>query len=257
MLQPVIAAQLFTLRKFTQTPEGFAETLRKVKAIGYNAVQVSGIGPMEPEFVKQTADQLGITICATHIGFDRLKTDFDQVVHQHKLWDCKYVGIGSMPDSYRNDREGYVRFAREASEYGKELAKHGLVLIYHNHNFEFKKFGDSTGMEILFKESDPEAFQFELDTYWVQSGASDPVAWIKKVRGRMDVVHFKDMALGDHCEQIMAEVGEGNLNWKDIIRVCEEIGVKWCAVEQDVCRRDPFESLAISKKNLEHFGCKF
>ncbi|MDF2537627.1 MAG: xylose isomerase [Herbinix sp.] len=257
MKEPIIAVQLYTLREFTRTPEDLKKTFQKVKEMGYNAVQVSAIGPMEPQFVKETADEAGLTICATHIGFDRLQNDIDSVISQHKLWDCKYVGIGSMPDSYRTSREGYVQFAKEASEYGKKLAEHGLTLIYHNHNFEFRKFGDKTGIEILFEESDPAAFQFEIDTYWVQSGGADPIEWIKKVQGRMDVVHYKDMAISDNNQQIMAEVGEGNLNWKGILTACNEIGATWCAVEQDVCQRDPFESLQISRNNLAAMGCRF
>jgi sugar phosphate isomerase/epimerase len=72
----------------------------------------------------------------------------------------------------------------------------------------------------------------------------------------MDVVHFKDMAVQvrDGRVQIMTEVGEGNLNWKGIIKACAETGVKWAAVEQDICQRDPFESLAISRRNLKEMG---
>lgn len=257
MKEPVIAVQLYTLRDFTKTPEDLKNTFRRVKSMGYNAVQVSGIGPMDPQIVKDAADNEDLTICATHIGFDRLQSDLNNVISQHKLWNCRYVGIGSMPESYRADREGYQRFAREASEYGRLLAKEGLTLIYHNHNFEFRKYGKETGMDLLLEESDPAALQFELDTYWVQSGGADPIQWIKKVKGRMEVVHFKDMALNDQNQQIMAEVGEGNLNWKDIISACREIGTIWCAVEQDICQRDPFESLKISRDNLAAMGCIF
>lgn len=257
MSEARIAVQLYTLREYTKTPQGLQESFQKIKEMGYHAVQVSGIGPMEPQVVKDAADEYGLTICATHIGFDRLSKDFDQVVKQHQLWNCKYVGVGSMPDSYRNDREGFLRFAREANQYGKQLAEHGLTLIYHNHNFEFRKFGDKTGMDILFEEGDPTAFQFEIDTYWVQAGGADPIAWIRKMKGRMEVVHFKDMMLNDQSQQIMAEVGEGNLNWEAIIPACQEIGAKWCAVEQDICQRNPFESLKISRDNLLRMGCKF
>jgi sugar phosphate isomerase/epimerase len=52
----------------------------------------------------------------------------------------------------------------------------------------------------------------------------------------------------------MTEVGEGNLNWQEIIKACIEIGVEWAMVEQDVCQRDPFESLSISLRNLKKFG---
>jgi sugar phosphate isomerase/epimerase len=53
---------------------------------------------------------------------------------------------------------------------------------------------------------------------------------------------------------IMAEVGEGNLNWEAILAACREAGVLWYIVEQDVCQRDPFESLGISLRNLRSMG---
>ena len=54
--------------------------------------------------------------------------------------------------------------------------------------------------------------------------------------------------------QYMAEVGEGNLNWQRILPACKAAGVKHLLVEQDICYRDPFESLEISLKNLKEMG---
>ena len=96
--------------------------------------------------------------------------------------------------------------------------------------------------------------QFELDTFWVQTGGGDVVDWIKRLQGRMDVVHFKDMASDGQAKQIMAEIGQGNLNWDGIIQACRSIGVKWYLVEQDVCQRSPFESLDISRRFLNGKG---
>jgi sugar phosphate isomerase/epimerase len=52
----------------------------------------------------------------------------------------------------------------------------------------------------------------------------------------------------------MAEIGEGNLDWADVLAACRDAGVEWLIVEQDECRRDPFESLAISRRNLRSLG---
>lgn len=256
MKKPIVAAQLYTIRDFAKTPEDLDISMKKLKDMGYNAVQVSGIGPMEHQRVKDILDSHGLTVCATHIGFDRMKEDLDDVIYQHKLWNCKYVGLGSMPNEYHTSKEGYETFAKEASEVGKKLADEGLQFIYHNHAFEFVKFDGVLGMEILLNESDPEAFGFEIDTYWVQAGGCNPVDWINKVGGRMQVVHFKDMTIGQDGKATMAEVGEGNLNWPEIIDACAKTNVEWAAVEQDICQRDPFESLEISLKNLNKFGLK-
>ncbi len=255
MNKPTVGAQLFTIREFTRTPEDIAASMKKIKQIGYNAVQVSGFGPITHQQVKDIMDAEGLIICATHVSYDRLKNDIEDVIEQHKLWNCKYVGLGAMPAEYAKSVEGYVKFAREASGIARILADNGLRFIYHNHNFEFVKFDGVTGLEILLNETDPDVFDFEIDTYWVQAGGANPVDWIKKVKGRMKVVHFKDMGADSNSFQpIMTEIGEGNLNWQDIIKACTEIGVEWTLVEQDVCQRDPFESLAISLNNLKKLG---
>jgi sugar phosphate isomerase/epimerase len=107
-------------------------------------------------------------------------------------------------------------------------------------------------MEILLNETDPEAFGFIIDTYWVQAGGANPVEWIRKVAGRMGVVHLKDMAI-INSQQAFAEIGQGNLNWASIIKACRDTGVSWYAVEQDICLRDPFESLKISLEYLMNY----
>jgi sugar phosphate isomerase/epimerase len=62
------------------------------------------------------------------------------------------------------------------------------------------------------------------------------------------------MAMGADGQQQMAEVGEGNMNWEGILGACRKAGVEWFIIEQDVCQRDPFESLGISLKNLHGMG---
>ena len=48
-------------------------------------------------------------------------------------------------------------------------------------------------------------------------------------------------------EPVMAPIGEGNLPWAEsILPACRKAGVRWYAVEQDVCRRDPFDCLRAS-----------
>lgn len=112
-------------------------------------------------------------------------------------------------------------------------------------------------MDILFEMSDPDSVDFELDVYWVQAGGADPVQWIRKMDGRMKVVHFKDMIVTPDRKQRFSEVGEGNMNFRRIIQACEDIGVEWAAVEQDDCYdRNPFESLQISFANLAKLGAK-
>jgi len=251
-----ISAQLYTLRNYTKTLPEYKNTLLKVKNLGYKSFQHSGAGPMGSSDIKKCLDETGMVMSATHTAPQRLKEDLSNVIKEHHLWNCEFVGIGMMPEEYRDNYEGIVRFSHEYNEIGKTLKKEGLQLIYHNHDFEFQKYNDKLIMDIMMDETDPDSFEFEIDTYWVQSGGGDPVDWIYKLDGRMRYIHFKDMAMSGR-NQMFAPVGEGNLNWEKIITACEETAVEWCAVEQDTCEISEFECLGQSYGNLTtHYGMK-
>lgn len=256
MLKSVVGAQLWTVRDYLKTPDDVGLTLKKVREIGYKAVQLTGNEPVEAYALKEMTDREGLVICASHMPFERIAGETKAVIDDHKLWDCKYVGIGMLPEQYRDSKEGYRQFAREASKLGEALDESGIQLVYHNHDIEFMKFDGTSGMDILLEESDPGYLKFELDTYWVQAGGADPAEWIRKLKGRMPVVHLKDMGIMGHREPKMAEIGEGNLNWQSILKACEESGVLWYIIEQDICERDPFVSLDISLRNLAGMGLK-
>ena len=67
---------------------------------------------------------------------------------------------------------------------------------------------------------------------------------MKKLAGRIDILHMKDMAMAD--KPYFTEIGNGNLNFDGIVRTAAEIGVKHYVVEQDTCPGDPFDSLKFS-----------
>ncbi|NLK07955.1 MAG: sugar phosphate isomerase/epimerase [Firmicutes bacterium] len=247
-----IAATLYTVREFTQTADDLKKTLKLIKEIGYDGVQLSAVGPIEPAEIRELVDEAGLVVAATHINYPRLVEEPEAVIAEHRIYDCKYVAIPSIPPEYRHEK-GYYQFAEEASQAAAVLKEGGLVLGYHNHSFELEKFQGRTALEILYTESDPELFTSEIDTYWIQHGGGDPAQWMRDLKGRSPIVHLKDMAVVDG-EPTFAEVGEGNLNWPSILDACREAGVIWYIVEQDTCPGDPFESLSISRRNLKELG---
>jgi len=247
-----LAAQLYTLRDFTKTPSDIATTLARVKKIGYDAVQCSALGPIDAAELAKILRNEGLTCCATHTGLDRLRDHTQQVIDEHRMWGCEYTAIGGFfqPTTAADE---WVQFARSFNDVARKFAGSGVEIGYHNHSHELIRYGGKTAMQILVDQLDPSVW-FEIDTYWITHGGGDPSAWIRKVAKRIPCVHLKDMLMSEKREQQMAEVGEGNLNWPGIFEACQEAGVKWFIVEQDVCQRDPFESLTISLRNLKAMG---
>ena len=239
-----LAAQLYTIRQFMKTPEDMAVSLKKIREIGWEAVQLSGHGPIAPEELRKLLDDADLEVCATHTSYERMRDNMDEVMEEHRILRCRNLAIGGLPVSYREKgAAGYAEFAKEASEVAKKLAAHGFTWSYHNHSFELEKFDGKTALSILYEESDPEYFLGEIDTYWIQHGGGDPAQWILDLKGRIKLLHLKDMGIINR-QQVMAEVGEGNLNWR-VYSAAAELASSGI-VEQDICQHDPFESLAIS-----------
>lgn len=248
----VLAAQLYTVRDFTKTPSDIARTFAKVKKLGYEAVQCSALGPVDAKELARMLKDEGLTCCATHVGLDRLKKEPQAVIEEHHLWNCKYTAVGGFFQQTITKAD-WMAFAQTFNGVAKEFAGSGVSLGYHNHSHELVKFDGKSALQLLLEKLDPSIWM-EVDTYWIAQGGGDPAAWVRKVAGRIPCVHLKDMAVGPDRTQFMAEVGEGNMNWPEILKACGEAGVQWYIVEQDVCYRDPFESLGISLKNLRAMG---
>jgi len=254
MASNVVGAQLYTVRQFTQDLAGIAESLKKVAGIGYTAVQTSGFGPVDPKGVARLLEDNGLTVASTHTAWERFQNDLDAVIEEHLLFKCTHPAIGGLPAEYRA-ADGVKRFVDELGPIAEKLAQVGMDFSYHNHNHEFARYGQVTWMEMLYQQAAPDLLKFELDVYWVQAGGADPAFWVRKCAGREPLLHLKDMRITPQREQRFAEIGEGNLNWPAILSAAEEGGVEWYLVEQDQCYdRDPFESLAISYRNLREMG---
>ena len=245
-----IGAQLYTVREFTQTAADFADTIKKVAAMGYDCVQVSGIGAdIRATQIKEACDAHGVSIALTHTPLDRIKNNTAQVIEDHKILNAKYIGVGALPWGTGNQKEGYVDFIQQYKPAIEEITAAGFTFMYHNHDFEFTRFDGKTALEFLADQL-PQA-GFTLDTYWVQAGGGDPAWWIKKLANRVDVIHVKDLVMIDGKPH-MAEVYEGNLNWDRIFDAAQAAGVKYAMVEQDDCYgKDPFQCLKQSLENIK------
>ena len=243
----MIAVQLYTLRSLLRDPSGIGDVLHRVRQIGYKAVEVAGLPPAGMAGFGDELKRSGLIACAAHVGLERLMHDADGVVAECREWGCEYVVIPSVPEEFRS-WDGYRRFRAQAGLLADQLRAQGLAVAYHNHAFELERFKGTTALELL--HSDDWNVVAEPDTYWLQFGGVNAANWIRRLPGKAPLVHLKDLAIVDGIP-VDAEVGDGNLDWDDILRACRDAGTEWLVVEQDAPRRDPMESVAISYANLK------
>jgi sugar phosphate isomerase/epimerase len=245
----VIAIQLYTIRSLLHDPGQLGGVLGRLREIGYRTVEVAGLGPLTVGRFGDELRRAGLTACAAHVPLDRLMSDLDAVAGECGSWGCEYVVVPSLPESYRS-AEGYRRFASEAADVGGRLRRHGLRLAYHNHAYELEKFGGRSGLDVLFDPASGDMLEAELDTYWLQFGGVNPASCIRRLANRVPLVHLKDLAV-EAGRPVDAEVGEGNLDWIEILGACRDAGTRWLVVEQDDPRGDPLQCVAKSYRNLE------
>lgn len=250
-----IGAQLYTVRDFTQTPEGIAETLRKVRAIGYRYIQCSKLGPIEPEHLRDLIDENELTCVVTHADPERLLADVQGVIAEHRTIRCNSIGLSIMPERYRGSLEGLRAMISDYRPTLQAILDAGLTFHYHNHDVEFIRAGNQTLLDILLNEM-PE-MKLMMCAFWVQVGGGDPIEWITRYGDRMQHIHLKDMATSaadvGHG-RIMTPVLSGNMNYRGIIKACAETGtVQNLLVEQDTCEGDPFDCLKVSFDNITAF----
>lgn len=260
------------------------ETLRKVSAIGYNAVEISQV-PMTQENVtelERSRTELGMDMAALSVMLDKpegrpgdsLRDDFDKIVDDAKRLDSKLLRIGMLPFPAMKSIDAVIDFAKETNGYAERLQAHGIGLYYHNHHIEFAKFDGKYMLDIIAENSP--AMGMEIDVHWVQRGGLDPVRTLEKYAGRTSMVHLKDYRIGTMPEAAFemmgsgdfagfmqefknvvqfAEVGEGNLDFPSIIAASEAAGAQYMLVEQDeLYGRTVWEALQTSYDNLVAMG---
>ena len=250
MIHLTPAAQLYTLRAFTQTPEGFAETIRRVREIGFDTVQFSRIGTTIPvDFITDVVKEYDIKVCVSHSPLKRILNDLPKLIEEHKSWGCSSIGLGDLEHYYLDDGyEGYRRFLSDIAPAVQELKKNGMTFAYHSHTFEFVRYHGRLMYDMLIEDTDPEAFHFIQDSFWMKYGGLNHEKYLEKVAGRMEVLHVKDVTLGlldqlGHPGATTGTIGEGNIYYPKLLKKAEETGVKVLAIEQDYCERDPFDCL--------------
>jgi sugar phosphate isomerase/epimerase len=249
-----IGAQMYTIRDYLKTPQEIKSSLKRLREIGYDMVQLSGLGPCDTEELAVMLKDNGIEAIGSHSSWEQMSEpeNLKKLIEEHKILGCSDIGIGMKPGIYPDTHEGYKEFIKKINVICGIVKDYGMTFGYHNHEMEFEKFNGIKAIDMMAEEC-PD-MKIILDVFWVQAGGENPSRYIDKFKDRIKIIHLKDFRLKGR-ERQCAELGEGNLDWNDIIPRCRQHGIPYAVVEQDEdFLIDPFESLTQSKKFLEKAG---
>ncbi len=240
-----IGIQLYTVRELAG--KDFKGTLKKVREVGYEAFEFAGFGDMDAGGVSSFMKSISAVTCGSHEGFEGLEKDLAGRIAFNKAIGNPVMVVPSMPGKYREGSASeVVEFAGKLNEMGKKIREAGMKFCYHNHSFEFEKKGGKTIYDLIFENSEPELVQIEMDLAWVVNAKVDPLKLMDQYRGRIPVLHCKDITK----DETLVPVGTGIVPFKEIVSEAGKMGVDWYVVEQDSSRLPILEAIGISYRNL-------
>ncbi len=235
-----IGLQLYTLRDaFSKDAKKVLEHVAKsgykeVETYGYSSEQ--GFFGTSPKDFKKILNDNGLKAPSGHYDFNTFVKDnnadfLKSSIECANILGSEYVTIPWLDENLRKNIDGYKRIAQKINEAAVLCKQSGLKLAYHNHNFEFKKFGNQTGYDILLQETDKKLVDFELDIYWAVSTGNDPLQLFRANPGRFKMWHVKDMDKSK--AEWNTEIGEGSINFKAIFAEAKLSGMQHFFVEQE------------------------
>lgn len=254
-----IGIQLYTLGPdLAKDVDG---TLAAVRKIGYRSVELAGMLGKTPKELRASLDKAGLVCTSAHIqargGAGSFESDLSKLAD-----DLSTIGVKTavMPSPYIPDAVVAAAKGSSGVDYYRKLMggltaddfkfnadylnknamalkKAGIRTGYHNHNFEFAPKGEGTGFDILVKNTDPALVTFEMDIGWVAAAGVDPLALLKKYKGRFSLMHVKDIKADTKPNFDLAmdpaEIGSGKLAWKTLLPTAYAEGVRGFYVEQE------------------------
>ncbi|WP_442602934.1 sugar phosphate isomerase/epimerase family protein [Paenibacillus sp. KN14-4R] len=249
-----IGLQLYTVRDAAE--QDFEGTLREVARLGYQGVEFAGYGGLSADQLKTLLDELKLEVVGTHVSYERMLEELDDEIAYNQTLGNRYLIVPYMVGEKRSDADAWKIIYTNLQEIGAKCAEQGMVLCYHNHDFELLADVDGAlALDAMFAAVPASDLQVELDTCWVYVAGQDPVAYMKKYEGRLPLVHFKDMRRLENGDVQTVELGLGEVPLQPIANTAEQIGVKWLVVEQDECQKPSLESIANSMQWIrEHLN---
>ena len=238
--QGPVGLQLYSLRA-QFAANGAPKTLDAVKVFGIRYAELAGTYNLKPEQLTKLLADRGIKAVSGHFPYKRFKEDPESVAAEAKALGLEYAGCAWADHKAPLDEKQAREIAAVFNRAGAVLAKHGLKFFYHNHGFEFHRFGDETLMDLIMRETDPKLVSFQMDVLWTVFPGQDPAKLLAKYPGRWSLMHLKDLKKGVATGSLAGKtdvsndvvLGTGQMKWTEILPAARKAGVKYYFIEDE------------------------
>jgi sugar phosphate isomerase/epimerase len=244
-----IALQLYSVRE--DCKKDLPGVLAAVAKMGYDGVEFAGYYERSARELRKMLDDLGLKAAGTHIGLEALLGEaFPRTVEFNQTIGNQFLIVPGLDRARTGSRNAWLDTAKVFNEIADKLRPLNLYTGYHNHHTEFAPLDGEMPWDTFFKNTRPEVVM-QIDLGNCLHGKADPVPLLERYPGRALSVHLKEYS----ATNPKALIGEGEVRWSDVFRICETTGkTKWYVVEQESYAHPPLECVERCLKNLKGMG---
>ena len=256
-------------------------TLQRIKAAGYDGLELNRF-MIHPSSMmvrlmtraagmptgkggkldwKKLMRETDLSVISLHTDLGSLEREPDAVAEEAREYGTDKLVITGMYRFDYGDEKAVRELAQRLNKAGEALQKHGLSLLYHNHNVELLQVKPGLrAYDLLLSETDPAHVGFEFDSFWFTDGGADAKGWMRRLGSRMKLWHITDRGCrqkGPYMTPILKqdsmELGTGNMDLDGLLAIALQNGVQGVVLEshKNWIDKDPVKSLELSAKWLK------
>jgi sugar phosphate isomerase/epimerase len=218
----------------------FPGTLKQLSAVGYRRVEMCspagyaalGFGPLvklKPAEIREIIDDSGLRCQSCHFGLNELKQHLDERIAWSKDLGLTQMVLASFGLPHDASLDDWTRAAEGLNPIGQKVRDAGLQLGYHNHNFEFQKFGDVLVYDELMKRFDEKLIKMQFQVAVIALGYQ-AATYLTKYPGRFISLHLADWSPE---QKKIVPIGKGIVDWPKLFAAAKTGGIRNYFVEVD------------------------
>jgi sugar phosphate isomerase/epimerase len=241
-----VGVQLYSVREdCAKDLPGVLEALAKM---GYTGVEFAGYHGRAAGDLRRLLDQNHLKCYGTHVDVNALQGDnLEKTVAFCKELGCTLIVVPWLPEQQRNSRAAILETARFFDAAAKRVATDGMILGWHNENYEFKSIEGETIWDTFWSNSGKTvAMQFDIGN--ALSAGEQAAPYLMKYPKRVISVHLKDYSTA-HPNVLL---GEGDEHWNEVIPILKQkTATRWFIIEQESHGEPPLVCVEKCLRNFE------
>lgn len=250
-----LGAQVYSVRTEIQTPEGYLQTMKQLKALGYETVQHAGAPLTDAWLLRDMTQEAGLRQICPNIDAKLLLEDPEGVIETVRVLGCDSIMLPCIAPNKFSTLESFLEKWEPFEVPLQKLQDAGIIPVYHNHGFDIAPMSNWDGSFVDYLLENRPGWKFILDVCWAQYAHVDVLAYLERLGDRLDCVHFKDYcgSINNMHHPVFTACGNGILPLAEYAQKVTQLGIEDVVVEQDnaIDYPSPFDQMAQSAACLK------